>query len=167
MALAAFSSVLAGAASPVSADSAALDLSQFVREKPDGSWTDHQGPFDDEFFSGFKKTDNGFAYKFVQEGTGEKPVKGQAVLMRYTGYTMDGKRFDSSYDRGDNFKFRLGQGKVIAGWEAVVAGMSKEQRVIVKIPAQYAYGSKGVGPIKPNSDLVFYLELYRLYPVGE
>jgi len=59
----------------------------------------------------------------------------------------------------------LGGGKVITGWEAIVAGMVKGQRVCVKIPPQYAYGDKGVGPIPPNAELVFYMELYRLFPI--
>ena len=133
----------------------------------DGDWTKHEGEFDDGFFKSFKKTDTGFAYQFLREGEGDKPVKGQAVLMHYTGYLLNGKKFDSSYDRGQAFKFTLGKGKVISGWDAVVAGMKKGQRVVVKIPPQYAYGDKGVGPIPPNSELVFYMELYRLYPLEE
>jgi len=117
------------------------------------------------FFKDFKTTETGFVYKFVADGDGDKPVQGQSVLMHYTGYLLNGKKFDSSYDRGVPFKFKLGGGKVITGWEAIVAGMVKGQRVCVKIPPQYAYGDKGVGPIPPNAELVFYMELYRLFPI--
>ena len=63
----------------------------WVREKPDGSWTDHDGPFDDAFFKDFKTTETGFVYKFVADGDGDKPVQGQSVLMHYTGYLLNGK----------------------------------------------------------------------------
>ena len=62
-----------------------------------------------------------------------------------TGYLLDGTKFDSSYDKkGEPFKFRMGKGKVIGGWEATVGGMRPGQRVIVKIPSKYAYGKNGV-----------------------
>ena len=130
----------------------------------DSAWSAHSGPFADEFFSDFSKTDTGFKYKILSPGEGEKPVAGQNVFVHYTGYLLDGKKFDSSYDskEGKPFKFRLGKGKVIGGWEATVGGMRPGARVIVRIPPQYAYGSKGVGPIPPDAPLVFYMELVRL-----
>uniref|UniRef100_A0A7S2JUG0 peptidylprolyl isomerase n=1 Tax=Haptolina brevifila TaxID=156173 RepID=A0A7S2JUG0_9EUKA len=138
----------------------------WIREVPDSTWAKHEGPFTEEFFKDFKTTDTGFAYKFLQQGEGDKPIKGQAVLVHYTGYLPSGKKFDSSYDREQPFKFTLGSGKVIPGWEAIVSGMNKGKRVVVKIPPQYAYGDKGAGnKIPPNSDLIFYMELYRLFPV--
>lgn len=76
------------------------------------------------------------------------------MYVHYSGYLLDGTKFDSSYDRKDAFKFRLGKGKVITGWEAVVGGMRLGQKVIVKIPPQFAYGDKSVGPIPANSPLV-------------
>lgn len=63
----------------------------WLREAPDGSWTDHDGPFDDAFFKDFKSTETGFVYKFIREGDGDKPVQGQSVLMHYTGYLLNGK----------------------------------------------------------------------------
>ena len=106
---------------------------------------------------------NGFMYKFIREGTGTvKPVTGQKVRIHYAGYLLDGKRFDTSYDKDKPFAFRLGKGKVIDGWEGIVPGMTEGQRVIVKIPAKYAYGDRSVGPIPPNSPLIFYMELVEL-----
>jgi len=80
----------------------------------DGAWAVHTGPFTDAFFQdGFKTSATGFLYKFVEPGTGEKPVNMQQVFVHYTGYLLDGTKFDSSYGK-DPFKFRLGKGKVCA-----------------------------------------------------
>ena len=86
----------------------------------DGAWAKHTGPFSDAFFKDFELK-NGFAFKFVQQGEGEKPANLQKVFVHYTGYLLDGTEFDSSYGK-DPFSFRLGKGKVIRGWEAVVGG---------------------------------------------
>ena len=151
----------AGSALPAFADSQ-IDISQgFLREKADDSWTKHQGPFDAAFFKDFTTTPNGFVYKKVTNPEGEKPVNLQKVFVHYTGYLEDGTKFDSSYSR-EPFSFRLGKGKVIPGWEATVGGMTVGQKVIVKIPPQFAYGDKQTGPIPPNSDLIFYIELLKL-----
>merc|ERR1712129_625082 len=81
----------------------------------DGTWAEHTGAFDDDFFKGFKATDTGFKYKFVTPGEGEKPRERRNVYMHYTGYLLDGTEFDTSYDGKGPFKFRLGEGKVPAG----------------------------------------------------
>jgi len=127
----------------------------------DGKWTEHEGPFDQAFFKDFTTTPNGFVYKKLNEPDGEKPVQLQKVFVHYTGYLEDGTKFDSSYKR-EPFSFRLGKGKVITGWEATVGGMKVGQQVIVKIPPKYAYGDKQTGPIPPNSNLIFYIELLKL-----
>lgn len=146
---------------PVVADSSLTLADSWIPEKADGSWTNHEGPFDASFFADFTATPNGFVYKKVTSPDTEKPVPFQKVFVHYTGYLEDGTKFDSSYDR-EVFSFRLGKGKVIPGWEATVGGMTVGQKVIVKIPAQYAYGDKKIGPIPPNSNLIFYIELKKL-----
>ena len=93
---------------------------------------------------------------------GEKPVQAQMVKVYYTGYLEDGTKFDSAYDKGRPFEFRLGKQTVITGWEAVVSGLEVGQKVIVKIPPKYGYGDKAVGPIPKNSNLIFYMELVGL-----
>lgn len=144
------------------AAASALVLSPRPSSAADGSWAQHSGPFTPDFFAdGFQSTDSGFQYKFVLSGEGDKPASMQQVFVHYTGYLLDGQQFDSSYGR-EPFKFRLGKGKVIPGWEAVVAGMRPGQKVIVKIPPEYAYGGQAVGPIPANAPLVFYIELVRL-----
>ena len=131
----------------------------------DGSWAVHEGAFDDGFFRDFtvSKASPDFVYKFVEKpDAGEKPVPGQKVWVNYCGYLLDGKKFDSSYSKDEPFSFRVGKGKVISGWEAVVQGMVPGQKVIVRIPPQYAYGDKGIGPIPGGASLVFYMELVAL-----
>eukprot|EP00964_Phaeocystis_antarctica_P073759 scaffold45292_cov48-Phaeocystis_antarctica.AAC.1 len=109
----------------------------------DGTWAEHTGAFDDDFFKGFKSTDTGFKYKFITPGEGEKPREQQNVYMHYTGYLLDGTEFDTSYDGKGPFKFRLGEGKVITGWESIIYGMKPGQKVIVTIP--YATRSSNPG----------------------
>ena len=99
-------------------------------------------------------------------GTGEAAVSGQAVAVQYTGWIYDpskpdgkGAKFDSSRDRPAPFSFMLGAGRVIKGWDKGVVGMKpKGQRTLI-IPPQMAYGDRGVGPIAPNSTLIFDVEL--------
>jgi len=132
------------------------------------AWAAHSGPFTDDFFKDFKMSESGISYKFLRMGEGDKPVPGQRVYVHYAGYLLDGKKFDSSYDIGKPFSFRLGKGKVITGWEAVVGGMRPGMQVVVRIPPQYAYGDKAVGNvIPPSSTLVFYMQLDRLGDIKE
>ena len=93
------------------------------------------------FFSGFtpSKADPNFVYKYIEKGDGPTAVNFQSVTMQYTGYLLDGKQFDTSYGK-DPFKFRIGKGKVISGWEGLALGMKAGTKLIAKIPAKYAYG---------------------------
>ena len=71
-----------------------------------------------------------------------------------------GAKFDSSVDRGDPFRFVLGKGKVIAGWDQGVATMKVGDKVKLTIPPELAYGTEGFyGAIPPNATLVFEVEL--------
>ncbi|KRY21734.1 Dual specificity testis-specific protein kinase 2 [Trichinella patagoniensis] len=91
------------------------------------------------------------------------PKAGQTVEVHYTGTFDNGKKFDSSRDRGKPFKFVIGRGDVIKGWDVGVAQMSVGQRAILKCTPDFAYGSKGVpGVIPPNSNLNFDVELLRI-----
>jgi len=96
-------------------------------------------------------------------GTGASPKKGQTVNVHYTGWLMDGTKFDSSRDRNDPFSFALGTGQVIAGWDEGVAGMKVGDKVKLTIPPEKAYGPNGYpGAIPPNATLVFEVELLSL-----
>ena len=96
----------------------------------------------------------------VVVGTGAEAVKGKLVSVHYTGWLTDGKKFDSSKDRGQPFRFPLGRGQVIEGWDQGVQGMKVGGKRRLVIPPDLAYGATGVPPqIPPNSTLVFEVEL--------
>jgi len=107
----------------------------------------------------------GVEVETVQEGDGTTfPKAGQTVEVHYTGTLENGKKFDSSRDRGSPFKFRIGQGEVIKGWDEGVAKLSLGQRANLRCSPDYAYGSKGVpGVIPPNSVLIFDVELLKIH----
>jgi FKBP-type peptidyl-prolyl cis-trans isomerase len=95
-----------------------------------------------------------------KEGTGAEAKAGDTVEVHYTGTFKDGKKFDSSKDRGRPFSFRLGAGDVIKGWDEGVAGMKVGGKRKLVIPYQLAYGENGRPPvIPPKSELTFEVEL--------
>ncbi len=99
-------------------------------------------------------------------GTGEEARAGQHVRVHYTGWLHDptkadgrGRKFDSSKDRGQPFRFSLGAGMVIRGWDEGVAGMQVGGTRVLQIPAELGYGARGAGGvIPPNATLVFEVE---------
>src|SRR5580765_4984657 len=96
----------------------------------------------------------------IRQGTGAEARAGNTVTVHYVGTLTDGKKFDSSHDRGKGFTFRLGAGEVIAGWDQGVAGMKVGQVRKLTISPDLAYGARGFPPvIPPNSTLVFEVEL--------
>lgn len=97
----------------------------------------------------------------VKEGEGwETPETGDEVEVHYTGTLLDGTKFDSSRDRGTPFKFKLGQGQVIKGWDQGIATMKKGENAVFTIPPDMAYGESGSPPtIPPNATLKFDVEL--------
>jgi peptidylprolyl isomerase len=94
-------------------------------------------------------------------GSGEEAVAGRIVEVHYVGVSWStGKQFDASWDRGDTFKFGLGKGQVIAGWDQGVAGMKVGGRRRITIPPMLAYGKRGAGGvIGPDETLVFVVDL--------
>jgi len=105
-------------------------------------------------------TPSGLTLEMTQKGTGPAPQKGQRVVVHYTGTLTDGKKFDSSRDRGKPFDFVLGAGQVIPGWDEGIALMRVGSRAKLTIPPQLAYGARGAGGvIPPNATLIFDVEL--------
>ncbi|KAJ8755324.1 hypothetical protein K2173_019122 [Erythroxylum novogranatense] len=104
---------------------------------------------------------NGLKKKLVKEGQGwETPSSGDEVEVHYTGTLFDGTQFDSSRGRGTPFKFKLGQGQVIKGWDEGIKTMKKGENAIFTIPPVLAYGESGSPPtIPPNATLQFDVEL--------
>ena len=103
--------------------------------------------------TGLKKED-------VKEGTGATAASGDSVEVHYTGWLTDGKKFDSSKDRGRPFAFTLGAGQVIKGWDEGVQGMKVGGVRKLTIPPELGYGARGAGGvIPPNARLTFEVEL--------
>jgi peptidylprolyl isomerase len=97
----------------------------------------------------------------ITVGQGDEAVAGKIVEVHYVGVSWSsGKEFDASWDRGDTFKFGLGKGQVIPGWDQGVAGMKVGGRRRITIPPALAYGKRGApGAIGPDETLVFVVDL--------
>ena len=106
----------------------------------------------------------GVDVEVIKPGDGKTyPKTGQAVVVHYTGTLTNGKKFDSSRDRGRPFRFKIGQGAVIRGWDEGVAKMSVGERAKLTCSPDYAYGEGGhPGVIPPNATLIFDVELLGL-----
>jgi FKBP-type peptidyl-prolyl cis-trans isomerase FkpA len=109
-------------------------------------------------------TSSGLQYEDTVVGTGAAAQAGQHVTVHYTGWLYEngttGRKFDSSKDRRDPFRFDLGAGMVIRGWDEGVQGMQVGGTRRLVIPPQLGYGSRGAGGvIPPNATLLFEVEL--------
>ncbi len=105
-------------------------------------------------------TPSGLKYVDQAVGTGDVAVVGKNVNVHYTGWLENGKKFDSSVDRGQPFSFPLGAGRVIKGWDEGVQGMKVGGKRKLTIPSDLGYGSRGAGGvIPPNATLIFDVEL--------
>lgn len=99
----------------------------------------------------------------IKVGTGDAVVAtGNTVVVHYTGRLQSGEEFDSSRPRGEAFTFTVGEGRVIPGWEQGLLGMKVGGERILVIPPDLAYGNRQMGPIPPNSTLVFAIELLEI-----
>lgn len=97
-------------------------------------------------------------------GTGSAVLAGDSITVNYTGYLLDGKKFDSTYDRNQPFDITVGAGQVIQGFDQGVVGMKIGGKRRLIIPSDLAYGAQGQGPIPPNTPLVFDIELLSIKP---
>lgn len=104
-----------------------------------------------------------FEIQVLQEGTGHEAQPGKTVHVHYTGWLVDGRKFDSSRDRGKPFSFSLGAGRVIQGWDKGVVGMKEGEKRKLTIPPELGYGARGAGRlIPPNATLIFEVELLHV-----
>lgn len=107
-----------------------------------------------------KPTASGLYFIELKKGSGNPPKTNNKVKVHYTGWLLDGTKFDSSRDKGQPFEFILGRGNVIAGWDEAVAMMKPGSKAKVIIPSKLAYGERGAQPnIPPFAPLVFEIEL--------
>lgn len=109
--------------------------------------------------AGVTTTASGLQYEVIEPGSGPKPSRTDTVRVHYKGTLLDGKTFDSSYDRGEPVVFSLEQ--VVPGWQEGIALMPVGSKYRFWIPSDLAYGEQGTpgGPIGPNEALVFEVEL--------
>jgi peptidylprolyl isomerase len=98
-------------------------------------------------------------------GDGDEAVTGKTVEVHYVGVSWkNGQQFDASWDRGHTFKFPLGKGRVIQGWDQGVAGMKVGGRRRITIPPMLGYGKRGAGNvIGPDETLVFVVDLIAVH----
>lgn len=109
----------------------------------------------------------GLTMRILREGDGDVAAAGDIAVVHYTGWLHDpaaadnrGTKFDSSVDRGQHFRFPLGAGRVIRGWDQGVAGMRVGEVRELTIAPDMAYGERGAGDvIPPGATLVFEVEL--------
>ena len=99
----------------------------------------------------------------LHTGTGPEAKAGDILKMHYSGTLENGNKFDSSYDRGTPFEFKLGAGQVIRGWDEGIAGMRVGGKRKLVIPYDMAYGAQGRPPVIPaKATLVFEVELVEI-----
>lgn len=104
-------------------------------------------------------TASGLQYEDIRIGSGAIAAAGNLVSVHYTGWLIDGQKFDSSKDRDEPFDFNLGAGQVIKGWDEGVQGMQVGGVRKMTIPPALGYGARGAGGvIPPNATLIFEVE---------
>jgi len=110
-----------------------------------------------------KTTGSGVKYETLKEGTGAVAKAGQRITVQYTGTLEDGKKFDSSRDRGKPYTVAIGVGDVIPGWDEALPGMKIGERRKLIVPPNAAYGAQGHPPAIPsNATLIFDVELINV-----
>jgi FKBP-type peptidyl-prolyl cis-trans isomerase len=108
-------------------------------------------------------TESGLQYVDLVEGTGRQAEFGDTATVHYQGWLANGTKFDSSLDRKEPFKFRVGAGHVIKGWDEGVGTMKIGGKRKLIVPPDLGYGSRGAGNvIPPNATLTFEVELLGL-----
>jgi FKBP-type peptidyl-prolyl cis-trans isomerase len=110
-----------------------------------------------------KKTNTGLRYIIEKAGTGETPKPGDSVSVLYVGRLLNGEIFDQNNDKDHPFIFRVARDMVIQGWDQIIQQMRLGEKLLVVIPPELAYGTRGQAPRIPRStSLVFTMELIEI-----
>lgn len=109
---------------------------------------------------GVEVTESGLQYKIISEGNEVKPAAEDKVHVHYTGTLIDGTEFDASDRTKDPVSFALN--RVVAGWTEGLQLIGEGGHIILYVPANLGYGERGTGNIKPNSTLIFDVELVKV-----
>lgn len=118
------------------------------------------GAIDEDAPREFTTTKSGLKYRILRQGDGKKPTVLNKVEAHYRGWLTNGTEFDSSYKRGKPATFPLNG--VVPGWQEGVPYCAEGGMIELVIPAKLGYGSRGSGPIPPNSTLRFLIELKKV-----
>jgi len=111
-------------------------------------------------YSPVTTTPSGLIYVITKRSDGRNPRPGETVIVNYTGLLTNGFKFDSSLDRGQPFKFAIGLGSVIKGWDEGIEKLRVGEQATLVIPPQLGYGARGAGGvIPPDATLIFVVEL--------
>ena len=105
-------------------------------------------------------TASGLQYEIIETGSGKTPSATDTVVTHYAGTFLDGSEFDSSIKRGEPLSFPVNG--VIAGWTEALMLMQEGDKWRLFVPSDLAYGPSGVGPIPPNSTLIFEVQLIEV-----
>lgn len=153
--------------SPTAPDGSSSTLAPTVTATPPNSTlTATPAPTTGKAGGDLKETPSGLKYQDFVVGDGPRPLLGQTVRLRYTGWTMDGTKFDGNQEGAKPaLELKLGKGEVIKGWEIGIGGgrgleamrVGGKRKLVV--PPELGYGSNPMGTIPPNSTLVFEVEL--------
>ncbi len=95
-------------------------------------------------------------------GTGKEVEKGDTVVVNYIGTLQNGQEFDNSYKKGSSYTFKVGDRKVIQGWNEGMIGMKAGGQRVIIVPSDMAYGKEGYGPIPKNATVVYAIELIKI-----
>jgi peptidylprolyl isomerase len=102
---------------------------------------------------------DGLAIEVLEAGEGAPVAEGQSITVHYSGWLWDGATFDSSWGRGQPISFVIARGSLIDGWVDGIVGQPVGSKLLLVVPPEKGYGARAVGPIPPNSTLVFAVDV--------
>lgn len=108
------------------------------------------------------KTVSGIRYQVLKPGKGKDIDRGSVVFVRYKGYLLDGKVFDSNLDKKDPFQVVVGSGQVISGWDEMLKEMTLGSKYVIYLPSLFGYGDRILPEIPKDSVLIFEMEVVKI-----